>query len=266
MGNIEEAPKAARGWYPMADGQPGKRFWDGHEWTGATKGLPKEPSSREDSWFRKNLKFWLPAAAAIVVIPIVIFGLIVPLVTSAPTVEVPNLVGQSVTDAHAVMEASKLSVGIDACSDDSQVVVYQSVEPGTKVAERKAVNLQCGALPGSGSLENLDASGRYQEKWWPDGFNSLGLNPSFAVQWVKGAEDPCGSSACNYWTINIVSQSGCPGGVYVEVNMLDSAGTVFDWSNDTVPALAAGQVAQLQFLTYAPRDGSKAQVANVSCY
>jgi hypothetical protein len=188
-----------------------------------------------------------------------------PLVGNAATVAVPNFVGKSVSDAHAAIEAAKLSVGIDACTDDSNLVVFQSVEPGTMVAERKSINLQCGAEAGSGSLENLDASGYYEEKWYPDGYKSLPLNRARAVQWVSGAPDPCGSIACSYWTMNVVSQNDCPGGVYVEVNMMDSSGTVFDWSNDTVASLAAGQVAQLQFVTYDDRDGKKAQIANVSC-
>jgi hypothetical protein len=121
----------------------------------------------------------------------------------------------------------------------------------------------CSVAPGSGAASG---SGSDTYVWYPAGYSPVNQNPSFAIQWVPGAADPCGNISCSYWTMNIVSQNDCPGGVYVEVNMSDSGGTVFDWDNDTVASLAAGQVAQLQFLTYEPRDGDNtAQVANVSC-
>jgi hypothetical protein len=102
--------------------------------------------------------------------------------------------------------------------------------------------------------------------WYPEGYNSLSVNSTFAIQWVQGAEDPCGSAACTFSTMNIVSQSACPGGVYVEVNFLDSSGTVIDWSNDVVPALDEGQVAQLQFSSFeSAASGGTTRVVTASC-
>lgn len=98
--------------------------------------------------------------------------------------------------------------------------------------------------------------------WVPEGFTIF--DDQIAYQWIEGGPDPCGGISCQFNTLNATSQFGCPDGIYVEVNFL-SNGVVVDWSNDTVPSLAAGQIAQLQFVSY-EGNADSAQVANMSCH
>lgn len=85
--------------------------------------------------------------------------------------------------------------------------------------------------------------------WYPKGYN-LSPNPTVAFKWDKDRPD-CYS--CTGSAITVVSQHGCPNGLYVEVTFHDAADTIVDWSNDRLPSLDAGQKARLEFVTYNDR-------------
>lgn len=99
--------------------------------------------------------------------------------------------------------------------------------------------------------------------WVPEGF--VTYQNGLAYKWSTGGSDPCGSIQCKFATLEVTSLNGCPGGLYVEVNFT-SNGTVYDWSNDDVPSLSPGQVAQLQFVTYEDAGSSKVELATMSCH
>ena len=98
--------------------------------------------------------------------------------------------------------------------------------------------------------------------WYPRGF--FELTDGLAGKWVDGARDPCGyGPLCWYWTLDVVAKDGCPSGLYLEANLLDG-GTVVDWTNDSVPALAQGEKARMQFWTY-NRGVDDLSLAKASC-
>jgi len=201
-----------------------------------------------------------------------------------------------------VLDHQEVQVPLDYCSDDSlgwdissypeilgenwrMLDSFPSGDPDEAYLEARPLNYETIAKALAGQMmsnvevfcsefgidpvsnpEQREEDATNATAWYPEGYKSLSVNSTFAIQWVKGAEDPCGSIACTFSTMNIVSQSDCPGGVYVEVNFLDSSGTVIDWSNDVVAALGQGQVAQLQFSSYeSAASGGSTQVVNASC-
>ncbi len=96
--------------------------------------------------------------------------------------------------------------------------------------------------------------------WYPRGFTA---SADGTTAW-KWADRSCSyySGRCNH--IDVVSSTGCSS-LYVEVNFLDSGGSVVDWSNDTARGLAAGQTAKLEFVTFS-ESVSSAQLVDISCY
>lgn len=51
------------------------------------------------------------------------------------------------------------------------------------------------------------------------------------------------------WKMRVVSPDGCPNGVYVEANVLDSSGTVVGFTNAMLPSLGAHTQALMQLTT-----------------
>jgi len=98
--------------------------------------------------------------------------------------------------------------------------------------------------------------------WYPKGYTEA--LDGVAVKWVDGS-DPCGRGPlCWYWHLSVTSESGCPRGLYVETNLLNSGGTVVSWTNASVPSLRPGQKAKLPLYTY-DRSVDGIELAEISC-
>jgi hypothetical protein len=121
-----------------------------------------------------------------------------------------------------------------------------------------ALGAQSGFSSAKDNLETLAAS----VPWYPDGFNEWSDDSSIAWKWVDGG-------GCNLgdwcWHIKVITEGGCPNGVYAEMNILDSADNVVDYSNDTVPSLAAGSTALLEFATYNSTHAA-GQMVTITCH
>jgi hypothetical protein len=98
--------------------------------------------------------------------------------------------------------------------------------------------------------------------WYPKGWFEWD-DGSVAYKWTHGACDSYGASGC--WTMRVISQNGCPDGLYVEINIENASGTVIDYSNDSLGSLSSGQQAALEFVTYEGA-ADTAQLTDVSCY
>jgi hypothetical protein len=94
--------------------------------------------------------------------------------------------------------------------------------------------------------------------------NSYTEGDGIEYKWLKP-----NSFTCSYGTscfgLTVRATEDCQAGVYVEINILDKSGTVVDWANDSVPALASGRSAKLIFETF-ERAGTTAQVATTTCH
>lgn len=66
------------------------------------------------------------------------------------------------------------------------------------------------------------------------------------------------------WGMQVRPVTNCDRGLYVEINVLAANGEVIGWTNDSVPALGAGQKAKLVFESF-ERDAQSAEIASVSC-
>ena len=97
--------------------------------------------------------------------------------------------------------------------------------------------------------------------WYPKGYSEYDSN--IATKWDNSGGYDCYD--CTYAKLMIVSQDGCSGGVYAEVNFLDSSGVAVDWSNDTVPSLSASSYAQLIFESYSATGGGSVEISRIDC-
>lgn len=114
------------------------------------------------------------------------------------------------------------------------------------------------------ALANRIVSQAENLPWYPKGYTEY--DSDLAYKWTthKRSAD---CSDCIYWTMQVIANTGCLGGVYAELNIMRN-GEVVDWTNDSVPSLAAGQVAFLEFISYQDGSGSsyQGQLTSLNCH
>jgi hypothetical protein len=177
----------------------------------------------------------------------------------------------SIDNEHAEAEPA---LSVDATQDQAQ----QKKKPKTVVLAVAivAVLAAIGIAIGAQSRSTLEATNAptdtslieeepvIDKTWVPDGYEWQ--NDEFAVKWVTNEGDwPCDN--CNFWKLKVVPHYDCNSGVYAELNMLDYAETVVDWTNDSLPSLSAGQTGLLIFENYPYDEGIDAgQLTELTCH
>ncbi len=100
-----------------------------------------------------------------------------------------------------------------------------------------------------------------KKPWYPKGYKEY--YPSLAFKEANFNVD-C-YSRCLYWRYDVISKDGCPGGLYLEVQMTDSSDRVIDWTNESIQSLAPMQKARVLFKTYEV-SANTWDFSDVSCY
>lgn len=88
--------------------------------------------------------------------------------------------------------------------------------------------------------------------WYPDGFSEQFSGVAF-----RKSERGLDCYSCNGIVYEVISAFDCPNQLYVEANFIDGNGTIFDWDNDVVRSLSAGQIAFIELQTYISGFGQK---------
>ena len=96
--------------------------------------------------------------------------------------------------------------------------------------------------------------------WIPSGFTQY--NDDTAVRFRKADEIKCGYRDSCY-QMELVTKNGCSS-LYVELNLLDSAGNNVGYTNDTTSGLQPKQKAILTFS--ASEEGKSAKISKINCY
>ena len=102
-----------------------------------------------------------------------------------------------------------------------------------------------------------------QVPWYPDGYNEWASDENLAWKWYSGAS--CATSFGSCWHIKVVTQLGCSSGLYGEINIMDSGGTVIDYTNDLIGGTSAGDSVLLEFTTYNDY-AQTARLTELNCY
>jgi len=88
--------------------------------------------------------------------------------------------------------------------------------------------------------------------WYPDGFEEAYPGVAF-----RKSERGLDCYSCSGIIYEVITQFSCPNQLYVEANFIDSNGTIFDWTNDSVRSLSAGQIAYVELYTYSSGSGQR---------
>ena len=120
----------------------------------------------------------------------------------------------TVEDMKPYLQASLAACGLDTAYSKAQGSVTASVSLGAKIRAK------ANAKP-----------------WYPRGFESY--DGDLAIRWIDNAGVDC-FSRCWYWTMEVISRSGCPSGVYGELG-IERGGTAVAWTNDTLSGLRPRQ-------------------------
>src|SRR5688500_7414324 len=85
------------------------------------------------------------------------------------------------------------------------------------------------------------------------------------VTWTWVNFPKCSYSTGQWWAIRGEADAACTNGLYAEVNLLDKAGTVVGYANDSLGNLAAGREAVMVFDSF-EAGAVSAEVSEVNCY
>lgn len=96
----------------------------------------------------------------------------------------------------------------------------------------------------------------------PDGYNSIATG--LYGKWGTASPGDC-SYYDKCWVMDVFSDTGCPGGIYVEVSIETSDGTAVDWTNGTLSMLRPGGKGRIVFGKMGEGSGTKARFAEASC-
>lgn len=145
---------------------------------------------------------------------------------------------------------------------DAKTAACNKIETQAKIAAVNGQKSRLNNVMGDAKKAGCDFTRpKLQQPWPPNGY-SIHSASGLAYKWVRGGGSDC--YRCSYWTMYVMSDTGCPGGIYAELNILDRSGTVIDWTNDTVPSLGIKQRAKLVFETY-NRSADTAELTNLIC-
>jgi hypothetical protein len=177
---------------------------------------------------------------------------------SLGAVEIKDYAGESVLSAR--IELTELGLDSTTVEEPSQ-----TDNPGTILR----TDPPAGSVVPLGSMVTLFISERVSEvpkedlSWVPNGFEAHNNSIAYKFTTNKGAW-PCQN--CNFWKVTVYANKNCSSGVYAELNMMDSYGSVQDWTNDSIPFLARGQKAVLKFTNY-PFDSNleSGQLIKLTC-
>ena len=122
-------------------------------------------------------------------------------------------------------------------------------------------NSQTSQSSSSSSSFDDDESGSSWD-WIPPDYNLWSEDSNIAWKWTSKDLYECDDYDCI--SAEFISRNGCPSGLYVAVNWLDSSDYVLSYDNATLPSLRMMQPARLKFDDI---DGTSdtAQVAEIIC-
>ena len=129
---------------------------------------------------------------------------------------------------------------------------------GLQARSDAAISAQAGFTSARDSLTVLAAS----VPWYPEGYYEWADDSNVAWKWVDVYD-------CSYadwcWKAKIISANGCSDGLYAEINILDGADNVVDYTNDTVSSLGPMDTALLEFGTFNSVHAA-GQMSKISCH
>ena len=89
--------------------------------------------------------------------------------------------------------------------------------------------------------------------WPPTGYTEYG-DEGVAWKWTPDADVDCEDWTDACWGITVATSSDCPGGVFLEISVLDKSGAAVDEANEITDPLKPGDIGSV---TLAPPSGAK---------
>jgi len=99
--------------------------------------------------------------------------------------------------------------------------------------------------------------------WIPTGFFQWPSDANVAFRWAPSGYS-CNQYEDSCYKAIFISQNGCPTQFYAAINLLDSSGSVIDYSNGTLPTLLPMQKATIDFQDINGNSKS-AQMSEITC-
>lgn len=158
--------------------------------------------------------------------------------------------------AEAVRALNELSDGQAGSVDDSLDFLEASLqECGLSDSYAEVAK----AVKNVDTMQTSVVTSADNKPWYPKGYVEY---QNVAFKWT---DESCGSNYGYCWTMRVVSEDGCYGGLYAEVNISQND-VIVGYSNDSLGSLPAGDVGRLEFTYYGGSGIKSAQLTELNCY
>jgi len=99
-----------------------------------------------------------------------------------------------------------------------------------------------------------------RKPWYPKSYRAY--SPNVAYKFTDGS---CSISSAYCWTMRVISNTGCPNGLYAELNV-KNGDTVVGFTNDLLASLAPNQKGELEFTYFSNSRPTAASLSEINCY
>jgi hypothetical protein len=100
---------------------------------------------------------------------------------------------------------------------------------------------------------------------FPDGFEDAGNGLALRFMETSAPEFDCSYlDSCS--VVELFSYSGCPSGGYIEANILNGAGTIVDYTNDSIPSMGVGDRYNSVLGSMGNGSGLTTKITELTCY
>lgn len=165
--------------------------------------------------------------------------------------ELQSALGEMVGEIVGRLDSSKYEVDPDSGNDDLEAAL---IENCPQLSALKSLRERSQEFERQTNRLNALAD---SVPWYPDGYETFGIDSRFAYQNVGGYCE-LGDSCARFKIVGNVSCND----LYIEVNFLDSSGVVVDWGNELL-TLPAYQTALVDIATFS--DISQWQLTELTC-
>lgn len=118
------------------------------------------------------------------------------------------------------------------------------------------------ACGGSSAAPAVTPTPTFSQAWMPQGYEEV--QPGIGIRWARqyGTEFDCPAYGESCFGVELVSNTSCPNGIYIELALVDDAGTIRGMTNEMTAAVRPGDHLVLGI---ASEKSPKARVADVQC-
>lgn len=171
---------------------------------------------------------------------------------------------QSPTATPAKIDVKKTAIGLGVIAVIVAFSFFSNGNESNNDSYWCPTNPKIPAFSSECSSTTTDTNSAADTSWKPKNFEIWYEDSNVAYRWLKGSEFTCDyGDAC--WGMMVISKTGCPNGLYVELSLLDSNDVQVGYTNESLSSALPLQKSKLVFNAY-EESAETGRISKISCY